>query len=154
LIAEALAAVGRRSRFRFHAIGADPLEIPGISSTAQPWRADTEIEDLSQFDIGVVPLPDNPWNRRKFNLKIAQYMSLGIVPVATPLGSNPEVITAGVDGFLAGDREEWVSSLERLIQDSALRTSMAEHAARKASERFTIQAQQGRVVEAFSSAVT
>ena len=79
------------------------------------------MSDLEQLDIGLVPLPDNEWNRRKFNLKVAQYMALGIVPVATPLGSNPEVIEHGLDGFLASTPGEWTTHLETLVRDGALR---------------------------------
>lgn len=152
LVVNALAEVARRTSYRLHVIGGGPIEIPGVECTAQPWRAESEVQDLRQFDVGLIPLPDNEWNRRKFNLKVAQYMALGIVPVASPLGSNPDVIEAGVDGFLASTTEEWTKYTELLVRDAALRARMADRAAHKAKEKFTLESQTPAIVDAFRSA--
>jgi glycosyltransferase involved in cell wall biosynthesis len=153
MIAGALTELAKRVRYRLHLIGSEVLPIPGTDCIAQHWHGPTEIEDLLQLDIGLAPLPDNAWNRRKFNMKIAQYMCLGIVPVATPLGSNREVISPGVDGFLPESAEEWTASLETLVLDEVLRRSMAARAAHKAAASFTVQAQFPNVLRAFSSAL-
>jgi glycosyltransferase involved in cell wall biosynthesis len=152
LVTGALRELARHVPYRLHLIGAERIEVPGVDCTAQPWRAETEVNDLEQFDIGLVPLPDSEWNRRKFNLKVAQYMALGIVPVATPLGSNPDVIEHGLDGFLASTPREWAAHLETLVRDGGLRSAMAERAVRKAHASFTIQSQAHVVTEAFASA--
>jgi glycosyltransferase involved in cell wall biosynthesis len=152
LVTDALGELAHRATYRLHLIGAERCDIPGVECTAQPWRGETEVSDLERFDIGLVPLPDNEWNRRKFNLKVAQYMALGIVPVATPLGSNPDIIDHGVDGFLASTTAEWTGHLETLVRDGPMRSAMAERAARKAQTTFTLRAQAGAVTEAFSSA--
>jgi glycosyltransferase involved in cell wall biosynthesis len=153
LVTGALGELAKRVHYRLHLIGAERLEIPGVECTAQPWRAETEVSDLEQLDIGLVPLPDSEWNRRKFNLKLAQYMALGIVPVATPLGSNPDVIEHGVDGFLASASGEWATHLWTLVRDEALRFVMAERGALKARANFTLQAQSGAILNAFRSAL-
>lgn len=126
-----LEEIARRIPFRLHLIGTERLEIPGVESTAQPWCAETEVVDLERLDIGLVPLLDNEWNRRRFNLKAAQYMALGVAPVATPLGSNPDIVDQGSDG-----------------------SAMAERGARKAQAASTLAAQASAVVDAFSSAFT
>lgn len=153
LVTDALLDLAKRAPYRLHLIGAKRIEIPGVECTAQPWRAETEVSDLEQLDIGLVPLPDSEWNRRKFYLKVAQYMALGIVPVGTPLGSNPEVIEHGLDGFLASTPGEWTTHLWTLIRDKVLRTTMAERAARKAQANFTLEAQASAVTDAFTSAL-
>jgi len=151
LVRGALEDLAGRARFRLHLIGAGRLEVPGVECTAQPWHAETEVSDLERLDIGLVPLPDTEWNRRKFNLKLAQYMALGIVPVATPIGANPDVIEHGTNGFLASTPREWTRYLETLIDDQALRFAMAERAARKAQANFTLRAQASAVTESFGS---
>ena len=153
LVVQALTELGRRVNYRLHLIGAERLEIPGVECTAQPWTAESEVQDLAQLDIGLAPLLDNEWNRRKFNLKVAQYMALGIVPVATPLGSNPDVIEPGIDGFLASTTQEWAHHMEVLVRDGARRSGMAERAARKAHTTFTVQSQTPAIVDAFRSAL-
>ena len=86
-------------------------------------------------------------------MKVVQYMALGIPPVCTPLGSNPEVVEHGVTGFLADTSDEWVEYLEQLIKDHTLRRQMSEHAARVARERYSLTANAGKIVAAFRSSL-
>jgi Glycosyl transferases group 1 len=136
---------------RLHFIGARESDLPDVGATRKPWRAETEVEDLGQLDIGLVPVLDTPWNRRKFYMKVVQYMALGIVPVATPLGSNLEVIAHGRNGFLADSAEDWLRFLEMLATDTELRTRMAREAVRTAHSRYTLEANKAQIVAAFRS---
>jgi L-malate glycosyltransferase len=154
IIADALRELGRRVAHRVHLIGGAEFDLPGVEYTAQKWRAETEVEDLRKIEVGMLPLPLTEWNKRKFYMKSAQYMALGIPSVCTPLGSNPEVIEHGKTGFLANTTEEWVGYLERLILDSALRERMAHRAVQVARDKFSLQANTEKIIEAFRSAVT
>lgn len=89
-----------------------------------PWRPETEVADLARIDVGVMPLPDAPYERGKCAFKLLQYMALARPGVASPVGANREVVTSGVDGFLAGTEAEWESALVSLIEDPALRETM------------------------------
>jgi glycosyltransferase involved in cell wall biosynthesis len=111
------------------------------------------VEDLRRFQIGLVPLPDNDWNRYKFIMKTAQYMTLGIVPVGTPMASNTEVITHGVNGFLAANDLEWLEALNTLVEDDKLRNEMSSHAAADAQARYSLEANRSKIIEAFRAAV-
>lgn len=85
------------------------------------WRESTEIEDLKSMDIGLMPLPDDPWSQGKCGFKILQYMSLEIPSVSSPVGVNTSIVTHGYNGFLANSEHEWIELLEKLIIDPALR---------------------------------
>ena len=143
LIADALRELARRVDHRVYLIGGVEFDLPGVEYTAQKWRAETEVEDLRKIEVGMLPLPLTEWNKRKFYMKSAQYMALGIPSVCTPLGSNPEVIEHGKTGFLANTSEEWVSYLEQLILDSALRERMAHRAVHEQGAGNIAQAQGG-----------
>jgi len=153
VVDDTLRRLRERVDFRVHIIGATGSELADMGVTHEPWRAATEIEDLSQLDVGLVPLLDTPWNRRKFYMKVVQYMALGIVPVATPLGSNPEVIEHGQTGFLAESAKDWAHYLELLVADPSLRASMARQAARAAHARYTLEAQAPAIRAAFRTAL-
>lgn len=153
LVAGPLRELAQRVAHRVHFIGGMHFDLPGVSFTAQEWCAETEVEDLRKMQVGIVPLPVNEWNKRKFYMKTVQYMALGIPPVATPLGSNPEVIEHGVTGFLADTHDEWVSYLTQLITDHDLRLSMAHKAARVAQERYSLEGNTAKIIDAFRSAI-
>ena len=153
VVANALRELQRKVTCGVHLIGGTEFDLPGVHYTAQAWRAETEVEDLRRMQVGMIPLPINEWNKRKFYMKTAQYMALGIPPVCTPMGSNPEVIEHGQTGFLADTDEEWVEYLSLLVRDGDLRRAMARGAARVAREQFSLEANAPKVIAAFRAAL-
>jgi len=153
VIAGALRTLAEQVPHRVHLIGGTEFDLPGVPYTAQKWSAETEVDDLRKMQVGMVPLPVNEWNKRKFYMKTAQYMALGIPTVATPLGSNPEVIEHGVSGFLADSDEEWIEYLGRLIKDHDLRARMSRAAAAAAKEKYSLEGNTEKIIEAFRAAV-
>jgi glycosyltransferase involved in cell wall biosynthesis len=153
VIAGALRKLAEQTPHRVHLIGGTEFDLSGVPYVAQKWSAETEVEDLRKMQVGMVPLPVNEWNKRKFYMKTAQYMALGIPTVATPLGSNPEVVQHGVTGFLADSEEEWVEYLALLIKDHELRLRMSHAAARAAKEKYSLESNTTKIIEAFRAAM-
>lgn len=134
-------------------IGGTEFDLKDVKYTAQKWNAETEVEDLRKIQIGLVPLPNVSWNPHKFIMKTAQYMALGIVPVGTPLASNPEVIRHGENGFLADTDEEWVEYLQQLVADDDLRLRLSQNAAADAVSKYSLKANEQKIVDAFRAAL-
>ncbi len=151
VISEALQKLSKKKRYKLHLIGSSNFNLPNISYSSQVWKSETEVEDLRKIQIGLVPLPNTEWNKRKFFQKVAQYMALGIPPVCTPLGSNPEVVEHGVTGFLAESQDEWIEYIEKLALDSSLRLKMGQNAAKVAQEKYSLDAYSDKLVEIFKS---
>lgn len=105
-------------------VGSGPVEINGIEAEIRPWSESTEIESILEFDVGIMPLPDNPFNRGKGGMKIMQYMACGIPAIASPVGFNSEIIKHGENGFLASSSEEWIRYLEVLYENPGLRSRL------------------------------
>ncbi len=123
---------------RLKIISDEFIDYGGIPITAQHWNGDTELEDLKSFDIGIMPLTDDPWSRGKCGFKLLQYMALGIASVASPVGVNIEIIEHGVNGFLASTDEEWVEYVGKLAASSELRRSMGEKARETVVSRYSM----------------
>lgn len=134
-------------------IGGTDFGLENVDYTAQNWNGETEVADLRRIQVGLVPLPDVSWNKHKFIMKTAQYMALGIVPVGTPMASNPEVIRHGENGFLAATDDEWVDHLTTLVKDDKLRANLSAAAARDAKEKYSLEANTPKIIEAFRNAV-
>lgn len=149
----ALVAIKNRygSRVSFMVIG-DPeytnafLGIRGI-----PWNAATEVEDLQQFDIGIMPLPDDEWTRGKCGMKGLQYMAAGIPTIMSPVGVNKEIIQDGENGFLASNTEEWADRLSRLIESVELRSKFATNGRKTVEEKYSVEANKEKYLEAMRS---
>jgi glycosyltransferase involved in cell wall biosynthesis len=99
--------------------------LPGVRLDARPWRAESALEDLATFDIGLVPLDDTSFEQAKFPFKLLQYMALGVPALSARVGLASDVIDDSRNGLLAGSPEEWREALERLIADGALRRQLA-----------------------------
>ena len=81
------------------------------------WSAETEVEDLRDFDLGIMPLPDTEWAKGKCAMKILQYMGVGIPSIGSALGGNLEVIRDGENGLLATSGDDWIEKITRVAQD-------------------------------------
>jgi hypothetical protein len=53
-----------------------------------PWSLDREAEHLSEIDIGLMSLRDDPWTRGKSAFKLLQFMAAGIPVVGSAVGLN------------------------------------------------------------------
>ncbi len=124
LAVPALEKLAARKPFRFVAIGAEAPRLNGAVVESRPWRSATEVLDLADIDVGIMPLPDDPWCRGKCGFKALQYMGLGIPAVVSPVGVNARIVTHGKNGFWAETEGEWVSLLERLLEDPELQARM------------------------------
>ncbi len=98
--------------------------LPHIPFVWHQWTTDNEVEVISNFDIGIMPLPDDDWSQGKCSMKALLYMSLGIPTVCSNVGMNREVIIDGKNGLLASSEEEWLKSLESLIKSESLRADL------------------------------
>jgi glycosyltransferase involved in cell wall biosynthesis len=119
----------------------DP-DIQGI-----PWRKETELEDLSEIDIGLMPLSDDEWTKGKCALKGLQYMALGIPTIMSPVGVNNDVVRHGENGMLASTDEEWIDAISTLVEDARLRNRMGRKGRQTVVEDYSVHANKGKYLE-------
>ena len=152
-IRETLQELARGKQFRLRVIGTADYTIDGVDVEAIPWRSATEIEDLSHIDIGVMPLPDDIWSKGKCGLKALQYMALGVPTVCSPVGVNATIITDGQNGYIAGNKKEWIEKLSMLIDSAALRKQIGDAGRETVETGYSAISQAPRVLEIFRSVV-
>lgn len=95
---------------------------------------------VSDFDIGLYPLIENPFNIYKCAFKALEYMATSIPVVASGVGANGDVITHGSDGFLVNSPQEWVDCLSQLISDPDKRHALGAQGRAKVEEQYSSKA--------------
>ena len=103
--------------------------------------------NLSRIDIGIMPLPDEDWSRGKCGLKGLQFMALETPVVMEDLGANREIVTDGVDGFLASGDAQWVAKLSLLVESPGLRETLAIAGRHNVETRFSVDSQKAAYVQ-------
>ncbi len=132
-------------RVRFVAIGSGPLPWATDRVEVAPWSSETEVARLRSLSIGIMPIPDNPFERGKSGLKLLQYMAVGLPVVASPVGVNREIVEQGVNGFLCETTDEWVTAIRALAADAGLRQRMGQAGRRKVEALYSLQASAPRM---------
>jgi len=103
------------------------------------WSSHTEVEELQDMDIGIMPLIDDLWSRGKCGLKILQYFGVGIPAVCTPVGVNRDVVIDGRSGLWATSKKQWVDALSRLIGNDLLRQDMGRQGREILEKGYTME---------------
>jgi len=106
----------REYAVRFVAVGADANDFEGSPIEIWPWSEASEVESVQQFDVGIMPLVDSPWERGKCGYKLIQYMACGVPVVASPVGVNREIVKEGNNGMLADTTEDWHKALSEMLR--------------------------------------
>ncbi|QDZ38668.1 glycosyltransferase family 4 protein [Euhalothece natronophila Z-M001] len=131
---------------RFVAVGASGEDFAGTSVEAWPWSELTEVSSIQQFDIGIMPLEDSPWERGKCGYKLIQYMACAKPVVASPVGVNMKIVEPGKNGYLAETLEDWEKLLRVLLIDVDARNRMGCVGREKVVEQFSLQSQAQRFI--------
>ena len=124
----------------------EKLETKGIR-----WKKELELNILSSFDIGVMPLEENEWEKGKCGMKALLYMSMGVASVVSPVGVNTDIIKNEVNGFLARNEEEWFSILSLLIENKNLREKIGQEARASVEKSYSVNAYQQKFINSFNS---
>jgi len=138
-VQSALKEVCRNRGGKIVLIGAGENPFSGLMATIREWDGEREAEQIGNFDVGIMPLPDTPWERGKCGFKLIQYMACGTPVVASPVGINREIVVDGLNGFLASSNDEWVRALERLKSDPDLRKTMGANGRRMVENKYCLQ---------------
>lgn len=132
-------------------IGASPIQPFGVPLEQHPWSEDSEAALLSTIHAGVMPLPEEPWERGKCGYKLVQYMASGRPVVASPVGVNSDLVSAEV-GFLASSTSEWVNALAKLSESHERCASMGIRGRELVEREYSIQVTAPKVVSVLREA--
>lgn len=149
-IRDALGAVCDKFDARIVLVGASNDvfdQLPGLPIELVSWSEDTEVQAIAGFDIGIMPLPDGPWERGKCGYKLIQYMAVGTPVVASAVGVNIEIVQGWQCGRLADGQTQWRQALSVLLADAAERHSLGVNGRQAVEQHYSLQAQAPRLAD-------
>ncbi|QLG11517.1 glycosyltransferase family 4 protein [Deinococcus sp. D7000] len=117
------------------------------------WDLATEVSELQEFDIGLMPLHDDNYVRGKCAFKLIQYGAIGIPSIGTDIGANKEVIVNGISGFLTSTVQEMQHRLTELIETEHIRRTMGQAARKIIEEKFSLRSQIPVMEQVFKDAL-
>jgi glycosyltransferase involved in cell wall biosynthesis len=135
-------------------IGAGNYNFPDKRVIKKEWSYETEVSDLQEFDIGVMPMPDDKWTKGKLGCKMLQYMAVGVPPVVSYTHTNEEIIREGENGYLVKSTAECIDKLSSLITDAGLRKRIGEAGRQTVEKVCSVRQNTPRLLEVFNSLKT
>jgi glycosyltransferase involved in cell wall biosynthesis len=131
----------------FRIIGSLPdflADVPGVQFRTdivgvRGWQK--KLAELN-FDIGLAPVTDRPFNQSKSNIKWQEYSMLEIPTLASRVGEY-KTIEHDVNGFLAYSEDEWHYYLKRLVDEADTRKRLGKNAKQYVLENRNIQTKIG-----------
>lgn len=154
-LAGPLAAAARGScvPVRLVAAADAPPRLPGLAVEFRPWSPEAEAEVLTAGDVGLYPLPDDPWSRGKCAYKVLRYMAFGLATAASPHGAGAELLEPAGAGLLAETPAAWRVQLGRLLADPGLRRALGARARRRWVEAHDPEATSARLAALLREAI-
>ena len=153
LIAPALSEIVATRTVKIVAVGANANQLKGLPIATINWTEANEVEQIQTFDIGIMPLPDEPFAQGKCGYKLIQCMACGKAVVATPIGANAEIVRNGVEGFWASSQSDWVSMLLQLIDNPALRINMGNAGRERIKNAYSLNTTAAKLIKLLHSLV-
>jgi glycosyltransferase involved in cell wall biosynthesis len=152
MIAPALKALAEEFSFQLRVIGAQ-FSVPGLYVDCRPWSEESEVSEIQNFDIGIMPLIDSPWERGKCGYKLIQYMACGLPVIASPVGANRDIVGHGINGYLASSVDEWIDAFRALFSDSQNRFFMGAQGRSSVEKTYCLEVTAPRLARLFHEVV-
>jgi len=139
LIRSPLESIGQQfPNTKLIVVGGGKFQLDHLSVEHRPWQVETELQNLQDIDIGLMPLPQDDWSLGKSGGKARLYMAVGIAPVVSKIGFNEQLIDDRQQGRLIDSADQWVPALQELLTDHKLRHSLAANARQRIEEEYSI----------------
>jgi len=140
LIHRALIEVCKDGNAQLVLVGSSQTGLDGVPGEIHAWSQETEVAEIQSFDVGIMPMPDEAWEKGKCGYKLIQYMACAKPIVASPVGVAKQIIEDKKNGFLAAATADWVNALRVLREDRRLRKRMGKVGRAKIERNYCIQA--------------
>ena len=135
-----------RGRVRFEFVGWAPdavLRREGVDlhPFVDGYQRYLELMVRRRWDIGIAPLAQGSFEMYKTQVKYREYGGLGIAGIYSRVAPYVDYVIDGATGLLVENTAHaWISAIDRLIDDAALRAAIARNALADVQQNFNSNA--------------
>jgi hypothetical protein len=132
------ASVALGVKFIFIGVSQSHLNLSPLSNIEYvEWSETTQYQVISSCHVGIMPLPDQPFERGKCAYKLIQYMACGLPLLASPVGENKFVLKEGVSGFFCHDQASWLENLSKVLSSPNLRQKLSHGSMQEYTKKYS-----------------
>lgn len=153
MIEEALKEIYNIGNVKITLVGVGDLKFKDFPTDNIDWNEQTEVEEISKFDVGIMPLVGGPFERGKCGLKLIQYLSCGVPVIGSPVGVNNQIIQHGINGFKADTLKDWIKYLRIMKEDSELRKKMGVEGRKFIIQNYSLKHNSRKLISLLESMV-
>ena len=122
-------------------------DFPGLEFEHIPYELGGECEAVNQFDIGLLPLPDDPFVAGKSPIKALQYFACGVAVVGEARGATAELLEDRGNGLVVGSSGAGEERLIDLSENPDLRESLGRGGRETFERRHTVDSVFGLLLD-------
>jgi len=145
-------AAERRPDLRLLVVSDGVFEAGAVPVCNKRWSLAEEAADLARMNVGIMPLPDDPWTRGKCGAKLLQYFAAARPAVCSPVGAAREIVEHGVSGYLAATEKEWAERLLELLDDASKRRRFGAAGRARVERDYSLEAVLPRLIAELQAA--
>lgn len=115
------------------------------------WGKQAEIDDLLNFNVGIMPMPAEIWASGKCGFKALQYMALGVPAVVSDVGVNREIVDHDINGCICKNTDDWKFYLSKLMSEPAYLHRLSSRTREKIIQKYSLQSNRENFMSLFSN---
>ncbi|UOE85836.1 glycosyltransferase [Vibrio splendidus] len=136
-------------KFKLLLIGAKSdvnLDLDGLDVEVIPWTELSEVSSIQKMDIGLMPLPDELFEKGKCGYKLIQYMGCGVPVIASDVGVNSIIMDRNKCGYLASEKHDFTRYIIDLLTNPGLREEFSVNAMKSISDYYNLEVQSKKLI--------
>ena len=138
-LAPELVKLKSRKNFILRVISNVDFQFDGLTVENLRWDKDTEYKQIQDFDVGIMPLTQDPFSKGKASYKLLQYLAAGVPSVASSVGMNVIVADGNENALLADNYQEFVKNIELILSDPELQNKLSENGRKLIDKEYSTE---------------
>jgi glycosyltransferase involved in cell wall biosynthesis len=135
----ALRQVHAEHPFELRVLSDRPPEIPDLDVCYIPWTLAGQNAAIAEFDIGIMPLSNDPFAAGKSAYKLLQYMAAGVPAVCSAVGMNVDISADNGNCLAATTQDEFAGHILQLLSDERMRETLGQNGRQLIKQKFSME---------------